>query len=163
MNLSKHFPICLLLACMCCSVFARGEKRQLREKKAFESAARALTDYRKREILGDAELSWSAGLKTLALSKSNQADFLLSKLGLFNVDGAFGEEYSCAASKRSKKFTIQLRRQLRNFYTDNECLKRAAREGINKEKLCATKDEFSRRLFQYRELPLKDVEGACSY
>lgn len=135
MNLFKRFQVCVLLACMNFSVYAQKEKQPSREKEAFESAACALAEYRKTEILGDTELIWSAGLKTLALSKSKEADWLLSKLGLFNVDGAFGEEYSCAASKRSKELTMQLRRQLRNFDNDNECFKRAVREGISKKTL----------------------------
>lgn len=133
------------------------------EKSAFNNAANALIDFRKSGTLGDSEMRWSQNLKVLAMSRSKEADMSLAQLGLFSMDGAFSEEFSCAATKRGKELTVRLRRQLESFYSSNVCFNMADKEGVAKDALCATKKEFARLVKRYRRLPLEDKAGVCSY
>src|SRR5438105_3035845 len=116
MNIAKCGLSCFLLTFLL-PIAAQNAALQVSELAAFEGAVGALADARKTGIEGNLEEAWSKGLKVLALSPSKQADVLLAKLALFSVDGALGEEFSCAAFRRSKGLTMQLRRQLRQFDT----------------------------------------------
>lgn len=139
------------------------EKMQSPVRTAFDNATRTLVTYRRTGVLGDTEIQWAKNLKVLAQSNSRQADQLLAQLGLFAVDGAFAEEFSCAASKRGKNLSIQLRRQLKTFNMSNACEQMAVKEGIPLEKLCKTKEAFKELVSTYRDLPRSDTEGACGY
>jgi len=157
-----RFLVCLLIIFSSLGISAE-ESFPSAEKSAFDSAAYALIDYRKSGTLDDSEMKWSQSLKILAMSKSKEADILLAQLGLFSVDGAFSEEFSCAATKRGKELAVRLRRQLKSFDSNNVCAKMADKEGVTADKLCATKKEFAKLVTRYRHLPLEDKEGACSY
>jgi len=133
------------------------------DRAAFERAADSLTKYRKTGVLSDAEIQWAKNLQVLAQSTSRQADNLLAQLALFEMDGAFAEEFSCAASKRGKNLSVQLRRQLKIFHMNNFCEQRAAQVGLQTETLCKSKVAFAKVVSSYRRLPMKDTEGACSY
>lgn len=109
------------------------------------------------------ELSDGLSPSTRRESKSPAADAYLVKLGLFKLDGEAGSEYSCAASKRAKRYATLMRRQLTVFAKDNACWRFAATRKVDPQKLCATRKEFARRVEQSRNVPLPDREGACSY
>lgn len=133
------------------------------ERIAFESAVNSWIRFRQTGDEGDVDVQWAKSLKMLAESNSPLADVLLSQLGLFGIDGALAEEFSCAASKRSNRLSIQLRRQLKNFESTNTCVQIASRSGLAKRDFCKSKAEFARLVSTYRKLPLKDEAGACSY
>jgi hypothetical protein len=137
------------------------DNTQSRERTAFDNATSSLTKYRKTGVLGDTEIQWAKSLKVLSLSTSPQADQLLAQLGLFVMDGAVAEEFSCAVSRRGKSLPRQLRRQLKTFITRNVCKQIAFKEGLPKETLCRTKEQFANLVFTFRDVPRPDTEGAC--
>jgi hypothetical protein len=134
-----------------------------REFIAYENAVNAFVSYKGSNQLDDSELRWSQGLKELALSKSKKADLLLARIALLNADGVFSEELSCAISKRGKGLSLQLNNQLKNFDSRNICVEISKKEGINRNLLCASKEQFTRTALLFQKLPLSDNEGACSY
>lgn len=133
------------------------------ERIAFDIAVDSWIKFRQTGEEGDTEIQWAKSLKLLAKSKSPLADVFLARLGLFGIDGALAEEFSCAASKRSSNLSIQLRRQLRSFDSNNTCAQIAARINLAKGDFCKSKAEFAHLVSTYRSLPLKDTSGACSY
>jgi hypothetical protein len=133
------------------------------DNQAFFQGRDAFVELLAEPPASDASVRWAASLKALAQSKSPAADAYLVELGLFKLDGEAGSEYSCAASKRAKRFSALMRRQLTVFAKDNVCRRFAVARKLDAQKLCATKKEFARRVEQSRNVPLPDREGACSY
>ena len=130
---------------------------------AFLQGRDAFVELQAVPTASDASVRWAESLKALAQSKSPAADAYLVELGLFKLDGEAGSEYSCAASKRAKRFSFLMRRQLTVFAEDNACRRFAVTRKLDAQQLCATTKEFSRRVKQSRNLPQPDLEGACSY
>ena len=158
---------CMLLTVMVVpSSFAFGPEANALENSdnlAFFQGRDAFVELQAEPPASDASLRWAFSLKALAQSKSPAADAYLVELGLFKLDGEAGSEYSCAASKRAKRFSALMRRQLTAFAKDNACRRFAVARKLDAQKLCATKKEFARRVEQSRNVPLPDGEGACSY
>ena len=133
------------------------------DEQAFFRGRDAFVELQAEPPASDASLRWADSLKALAQSKSATADTYLVQLGLFKLDGEVGSEYSCATSKRSKRFSALMRRQLTIFGNDNACRRFAEVRKLDLQKLCSTKREFARKVDQSRNVPLVDREGACSY
>lgn len=133
------------------------------EGKAFLECRKAFVEILKEPTASDASLRWASNLKTLALSKASNADLYLVRLGLFKLDGEAGSEYSCAASKRDRSFSVLLGRQLESFRKANSCWQYAALAKLDAARTCASQREFSLLVRQFRQVPLPDREGACSY
>ena len=142
---------------------ARANAVENADDQAFFQGRDAFVELQAEPPASDASVRWAVGLKALAQSKSPAADAYLVELGLFKLDGETGSEYSCAASKRAKRFSTLMRRQLTVFAKDNACRRLAATRKLDAQKLCATMKEFARRVEQSRDVPLPDREGACSY
>lgn len=156
----------LLTLLALCSSFAFGPTASGIENgddQAFLQARDAFVELQAEPPASDASVRWADSLKVLAQSKSPAADAYLVELGLFKLDGETGSEYSCAASKRAKRFSDLMRRQLTAFAKVNACRNFAAARKLDARKLCATKKEFAQRVDQSRNVPLPDLEGACSY
>ena len=136
---------------------------QSSEARAFCQGRDAFVELQAKQPAPDASVRWAASLKALAQSKSPAADTYLVELGLFRLDGETGSEYSCATSKRAKRFSALMRSQLTAFGNDNACRRFAANRKLDSQALCATRKEFARRVEHSRSLPLPDLEGACSY
>ena len=91
------------------------------DDQAFFQGRDAFVELQAEPPASDASVRWAVSLKALAQSKSPAADAYLVKLGLFKLDGEAGSEYSCAASKRAKRYATLMRRQLTVFAKDNAC------------------------------------------
>lgn len=133
------------------------------EGNAFAECRKAFVELLVESPTSDASVRWSTNIKTLALSTAPIADVYLVRLGLFKLDGEAGSEYSCAASKRDKKFAALLTRQLKYFRTSNSCWAYVASRKLDKKTVCASEGEFSLLVRKFRGVPLPDSEGACSY
>jgi hypothetical protein len=130
---------------------------------AFLKGRDAFVELQAEQPSSDASVRWATSLKALAQSRSPAADAHLVELGLYKLDGEAGSEFSCAASKRAKRFSALMRRQLAAFAKENGCYRFAVARKLDAQKLCATKKEFARRVEQSRNVPLPDREGACAY
>jgi hypothetical protein len=132
------------------------------EQLAFLQGVEAAVELQASPTASNAAVRWSASLRALAQSKAQSADMYLVDLALFNLDGELGVEWSCAASKRGKRFSFLMQRQLTAFADDNSCKRLALARNLDAQKLCASKKEFGRRVIQTRDVPQPDEDGACS-
>jgi hypothetical protein len=142
---------------------ARANAVENGDHQAFFQGRDAFVELQAEPPASDASVRWAASVRALAQSESPAADAYLVELGLFKLDGEAGSEYSCAMSKRTKRISALMRRQLTIFANDNACRRFAVARKLDAQKLCATKKEFARRVEQSRNVPLPDREGACSY
>lgn len=152
------------LLTMSISAATAGPLGPVTDLEAYAQAKASIIEANTTKHLGDLEGIWHASLRKLGLSPDALADELLSDLALFSLDGALGEEFSCAAGSRGKNFSRWLAKRLVTFETSNMCVVAAKQHRLNPRSLCASKKEFSRLVRTYRNLPMKDSgESACDY
>ena len=151
------------LAVSLSNVSAEGT-RKLTDVDAYNKAKNAFIRYKTTYELGNLESEWSDGMKILAFSNSRTADVFLSELALFSLDGAIGEEFTCAASKRGTALSKELIKRLKTFDVSNKCADAVKSLGLKVNDICASRVEFARLVNAYRKMPQKDTgESACSY
>jgi len=133
-----------------------------RARQAFWNAVESLVELQSPSLASDSQVRWSSSLRTLAQLESEAADGYLVELALFKLDGETGEEWACAASKRTKRLSSLMRYKLTTFAQKNGCARLALERGLVAELLCASRTEFGRRVEQTRDVPQPDKDGSCS-
>ena len=132
------------------------------EREAYFQAVEAFVELQHPPPGSDASLRWSTSLKVLAQSKAKVADRYLADLALFKLDGEVGSEWSCAASKRAKNFSVLMNKRLARFGGDNSCAQLASARKLDAQQLCASRKEFERRVEKNHRVPQPGDDGACS-
>lgn len=162
MNVRKIVPRAIASAYffISCFAFAGGSTSEIQ---AFNSARDSWVTYISTGLEGETELIWSEALKKLATSESAVADAYLARLALFRLDGALGSEFGCAASKRGKRLANLLKEQARRFSSMKFCPQLALENGLQAQRLCASRQEYQVLVKGLSVLPSSDAEGACNY
>jgi hypothetical protein len=164
MNTVKARIVLAVMVVLTLVAVSAGGEGVSKDRQAFEEALTALVRFYLTGIEGDSEIHWASGLKQLALSQSAEADVLLVQLALLKTDGAYGEEYGCAAAKRGGRFSVLLEDALREFDRVNSCAAFATEMQVHRAQLCKTKEEFSRLVKRFPpDRDRRDTESGCTY